>query len=224
MDAIRANATPDGMAASEEPQTGPTTTVREIRAAQRDPQALATIYATWFDPIYHYCLRRLESPGAAEDTTSRVFERVLKALPTYQVYEERPGETIRSWLFAIAHNTIVDHHRRRRFHSSLDRLLHPFHDRPSIEVAASDRSPEDQALGEDTGRAVQRALGHLPDRQRRIVELRLTGLTGPEIAHTLNITHPAVKSAQFRAYVTMREVLTELGYAPDVREDHYVGS
>lgn len=224
MDAIRAHATPDGVTASEESQTGPATTLPEIRAAQRDPQAMAAIYATWFDPIYLYCLRRLESPEAAEDTTSRIFERVLKALPNYQVNEDRPGATFRSWLFAIAHNTIVDHHRRRRFHLSLDRLLHPFQDRPSIEVHDPERSPEDQALGKDTGRAVQQALGHLPDRQRRIVELRLTGLTGPEIAHTLNITHPAVKSAQFRAYATMREVLTELGYAPDLRENDHVGS
>ena len=131
---------------------GPGTTLAEIRAAQRDPQAAATIYATWFEPVYRYCVHRLESAEAAEDATSRIFERVLKALPRYTVDEDRPGATFRSWLFAIAHNTLVDHHRRRRFHLSLDRLLHPFGDRPSIELPDPERLPDDQALAGDTNR------------------------------------------------------------------------
>ncbi len=233
MDAMRAHAKPDGVVTSEgrkrhrasadaSPDVG--TTLAEIRAAQHDPQAASAIYATWFDPVYLYCLRRLESPEAAEDATSRIFEGVLKALPTYQIDERRPGSTFRSWLFSIAHNTIVDHHRRRRFHLSLDRLQHPFGDRPSIELPDPDRLPEDQALAREVEAAVQRALGRLPERQRRIVELRLAGLTGPEIATSLDITPSAVKSAQFRAYATMRSALTEMGYAPPHHEDDHVTS
>lgn len=233
MDAMRAHAKPDGVVTSEDRErhrASPDasrdagTTLAELRAAQHDPQAASAIYATWFDPVYLYCLRRLESPEAAEDATSRIFERVLKALPTYQVDERQPGSTFRSWLFAIAHNTIVDHHRRRRFHLSLDRVRHPFGDRPSIELPDPDRLPEDQALARESEAAVRRALGHLPERQRRIVELRLIGLTGPEIAATLNITPSAVKSAQFRAYATMRAALTEMGYAPPHHEDDHATS
>ena len=209
------------LATSREERTGPETTPAEIRAAQRDPAASATIYATWFEPVYRYCLCRLESPEAAEDATARIFERVLRALPDYRVDESRPGATFRSWLFAIAHNTIVDHHRRRRFHLSLDRLLRPLRDRPAFEPPDPARAPDDDANGRDEDRAVRVALGHLPERQRRVVELRLVGLNGPEIATALNMTHPAVKSAQFRAYQTMREVLTDLGYAPhDPEDDH----
>jgi RNA polymerase sigma-70 factor, ECF subfamily len=197
---------------------GPETTLAEIEAAQRDPRAAAAIYATWFDPVYHYCYRRLGSPETAEDAASRIFERVLTALPDYRPDEDRPGATFRSWLFAIAHNTIVDHHRRRRFHLSLDRLLHPRDDTPPLHLRDPGRPPDETAIGRDTGRAVREALAHLPERQRRVVELRLAGLTGPEIATALDTTHQAVKSAQFRAYQTMRETLTALGYAPE--DDH----
>ena len=212
---MRASA--DGVPTTNDANSGPVTTLAEIRAAQRDPDAAATIYATWFEPIYRYCHRRLGSPEAAEDATARIFERVLTALPDYRPDENRPGATFRSWLFAIAHNTIVDHHRRRRFHLSLDRLLHPRDDRPPLHLRDPGRPPDDQAIGHDTDRAVREALATLPERQRRIVELRLAGLTGPEIATALDTTHQAVKSAQFRAYQTMRETLTALGYAP---EDH----
>ncbi|HEV2127087.1 MAG TPA: sigma-70 family RNA polymerase sigma factor [Thermomicrobiales bacterium] len=152
-----------------------------------------------------------------EDATSRTFERVLRSLPDYRVDVTRPGATFRAWLFAIAHNTVVDHHRRRRFHLSLDRLLHPLRNRPAFDPPDPDRAPDDAAISRDEGRAVWIALGHLPERQRRVVELRLAGLTGPEIATAQNMTLPAVKSVQFRAYQTMREVVTELGYAPDAR-------
>lgn len=212
------------MTTSREERTGPETTPAEIRAAQRDPDAAAAIYATWFEPVFRYCLRRLESPEAAEDATSRIFERVLRALPDYRVDESRPGATFRSWIFAIAHNTIVDHHRRRRFHLSLDRLLRPLRDIPVFDPPDPGRAPDDAAIGRDEDRAVRQALGHLPERQRRVVELRLAGLSGPEIATALNMTHPAVKSAQFRAYQTMRQALTELGYAPDAPEDDHATS
>lgn len=205
-------------------RSGPQTTPAQIRAAQRDPDAATAIYETWFDPVFTYCLRRLGSPEAAEDATSRIFERVLRALPDYRIDEQRPGATFRSWLFAIAHNTIVDHHRRRRFHLSLDRLLQPLRDRPAFDPPDPGRPPDDAAIGHDEDRAVRHALQHLPDRQRRVVELRLAGLNGPEIATTLNMTHPAVKSAQFRAYQTMREVLIDLGYAPDDPEDDHAAS
>lgn len=197
---------------------GPETTLAEIRAAQRDPAAAATIYATWFEPVYLYCLRRLGSPEAAEDAASRIFERVLTALPDYRPDEARAGATFRSWLFAIAHNTIVDHHRRRRFHLSLERLLGPRGDRPPLHLRDPNRPPEEQAIGRDTDRAVRDALTRLPERQRRVVELRLAGLTGPEIAAALDTTHSSVKSAQFRAYASLRETLTALGYAPE--DDH----
>lgn len=192
-----------------------------IEASKIDPHAFAPLYNRYAIPIYRFCYRKVGDPDVANDLTAQVFTRAIERIDRYQ---PRPGATFRSWLFAIAHNTIVDQHRRRRFHLSLDRLLHPFGDRPSIEMADPEQLPEEQALGRETDRAVQRALGHLPHRQRRVVELRLAGLTGPEIANTLNMTHPAVKSAQFRAYATMRKVLTELGYAPEFREDDHAAS
>ncbi len=209
------------VATSRDERTGPETSPAEIRAAQRDPAAASAIYEAWFEPVHRYCLRRLDSPEAAEDATSRIFERVLRSLPDYRVDETRPGATFRSWIFTIAHNAIVDHHRRRRFHLSLDRLIHPLRDRPAFDPPDPGRAPDDAAIGRDEDRAVRAALGHLSERQRRVVELRLAGLNGPEIATALDMTHPAVKSAQFRAYQTMRAVLTDLGYAPDAPEDDH---
>jgi RNA polymerase sigma factor (sigma-70 family) len=54
-----------------------------------------------------------------------------------------------------------------------------------------------------------------PD-QRHIVDLRLAGLTGPEIAEVLGMSESAVKSSQFRAYSRLRKLLAE----EDIFGDH----
>ena len=112
----------------------------------------------------------------------------------------------------------MDTHRRNAFrnHRSLDR---PIRDAPgprdgpthAERLVATDRStdPEDQALAHETVERVRNAPSHLPERQRQIVELRMVGLTGGEIASVLGMTPGAVKAAQFRAFGTLRPLLDD---------------
>jgi DNA-directed RNA polymerase specialized sigma24 family protein len=61
-------------------------------------------------------------------------------------------------------------------------------------------------------------LTRLPEGQRRVVELRLAGLTGPEVAAALGRSHDAVRSEQRRALAALRELLgitTENGECRD---------
>ncbi|MGC4192093.1 MAG: sigma-70 family RNA polymerase sigma factor [Thermomicrobiales bacterium] len=176
--------------------------------AQQDPKAFAPLYE-YYEPIVRgYCQRRLGNPEVAADATSRIFIRALGALPDFRPDPSRPGNTFRSWLFTIAHNVVVDVHRRNRKHPSLDQ---PGRDGVPLGESATaidpSASPEDIALANDLGRQLRDALAHLPERQRQIVELRLAGLTGAEIAESLGMSLSAVKSAQFRAYATMRTLL-----------------
>src|SRR5215210_9538086 len=55
-----------------------------IALAKRDPAAFAPLYQEYLSPIYRYCYRRLGSREAAEDATGLVFERALRALPTFR--------------------------------------------------------------------------------------------------------------------------------------------
>ena len=52
----------------------------------------------------------------------------------------------------------------------------------------------------------------LPEEQRRVVELRLAGLTGPEVAAALGRSHDSVRTTQRRALARLR---TLLGITPD---------
>lgn len=171
-----------------------------VRLASTDPEAFGMLYERYEPIVYHFCLRRLSDADLAADVTSTVFTRALAALPRYSAHPGRQGATFRSWLFAIAHNLVVDTYRRRRPHVSLDRP-------DPLQLVDPAASPEEQAILADDARRFRAVLGSLPERQRAIVELRLAGLTGIEIASALSMSESAVKSAQFRAYGTLRTLL-----------------
>ncbi len=175
--------------------------------AQIDPRDFGPLYERYAPIVYHYCLRRLSNPETASDATALVFTRALAALPRFRPDRRREGSTFRAWLFTIAHNVVVDHHRRHRPHVSLD--SQPVPPAQAHRLTDTAATPEQQALLNDSADRVHRLLSTLPERPRAIVELRLAGLSGQEIAKTLGMSHAAVKSAQRRAYASLREAVID---------------
>lgn len=194
-----------------EPPRDPAMVVREaseIARARHNPAAFAPLYERYVDAIYSYCLRRISDPEQAADMTAQIFTRALGAMPRYT---ENSG-TFRSWLFSIAHNLLVDTYRKQRDIASLDERIHIHL------VDESTPGPERLALQADLRRALHCAMTKLTDGQREVVELRLAGLTGPEIADVLGMTIAAVKSIQFRAYTRLRELLAPYAESPPSQE------
>lgn len=165
-----------------------------VVAAKADIRAFAPLYSRYFDPIYRYCFRRLGHPEAAEDAAAQVFAKALAGLPGYRTNET----SFRSWLFAIAHNVLIDETRRQRPSTTLD---------AAADTAVDAPSPEDAALAAEAGCMIRELLLQLPPDQRQVMELRLAGLTGPEIAAVVGRTLGSVKIAQVRAMAQMRTAL-----------------
>lgn len=163
-----------------------------VARAKRDRRAFAPLYARYLTPVYRYCVGCLGSREAAEDATSLVFAKALAALPGCR------DDAFRAWLFAIAHNVVADARRRGRPGVPIE---------AAIDLRDPAPTPEEAVLALDDDRSLAALLARLPDDQRRIVELRLAGLTGPEIARALGRSQGAVRVAQFRAYARLRSVL-----------------
>lgn len=176
-----------------------------IEAARENPSAFEPLYQRYAEDVYYFCYRRMDHPEEAADATSQVFIKALRALPNYRPDATNAGASFRAWLFRIATTTVIDLKRRQRPSASLDAGPN---DTP-IHLTDPARLPDDQVIRNEDARLVRAMLAKLPDRQRRIVELRLADLSGQEIADTMNITLSAVKSAQFRAYRTLRRLLQE---------------
>jgi RNA polymerase sigma factor (sigma-70 family) len=161
--------------------------------AQYSPDAFGTLYQRYLDGIYAYCARRVRSQQAAEDLTSTVFERAFTRLDSYR------GGSFRAWLFRIAHNAVTDHYRRRR-------NLVPWE--PHMSGSDDDPTPEDHAIANDEQAQLHDLMESLTEDQRQVVELRLAGLTGTEIADVVDRSPDAVKMLQYRALERMRNEIS----------------
>jgi RNA polymerase sigma-70 factor, ECF subfamily len=166
-----------------------------VSRALSDRAAFGVLFDRYAESVYRYCYRRLGDRTAAEDATSQVFTKALQALPSYRA---REGSSFAAWLFVIAHNVSADAVRRNRVHDPLD---------PSWDEVDLGPSVEETVVAIEEAHAVRGLLQRLPADQRRAMELRLAGLTGPEIATVLGRSHRAVKMLHFRAIGTLRTLL-----------------
>ena len=157
--------------------------------ARSSSDAFARLYERYMDGIYAFCQRRVNSRQAAEDLTSTVFERAFARLDSYR------GGSFRAWLFRIAHNVVTDHYRRRRNIVSWE---------PHMSGPDHDPTPEDHAIASDDRAQLHQLMDTLTDEQRYVVELRLAGLTGAEIAEVVDRSPEAIKMLQHRALERMR--------------------
>jgi RNA polymerase sigma-70 factor, ECF subfamily len=177
-----------------------------VSRALNDRAAYGVLFDRYAESVYRYCCRRLGDRSAAEDATSQVFTKVLQALPSYHARERT---SFAAWLFVIAHNVAADAVRRNRPHDPLD---------PAWDEVDLGPSVEETVVAMEEAHSVRGLLQRLPADQRRAMELRLAGLTGPEIATVLGRSHRAVKMLQFRAIGTLRTLLG-VPAAPIDRED-----
>ena len=164
-----------------------------VRAAT-DREAFGLLYDRWFDRIYGYCYRRLQTHAAAEDATSQTFLKALAGIASY-----RPDAVpFRAWLFTVAHNVVVDVYRRGCPTSALD---------DSPDLPARETGPEEQSLSLETQREVHAMIDRLTDDQADVIRLRLAGLTEREIAAVLGRSYSAVRSTQYRAIQRIKQLL-----------------
>jgi RNA polymerase sigma-70 factor (ECF subfamily) len=161
--------------------------------ARDDAQAFAVIYDRYVDRVYRYVRYRTADPRDAEDLTSEVFVRALGAIGRYA-----PRAPFYSWIYRIAHNAVVDHHRARRDQASFDEMA----DVPDGHPAAD---PEGHAVAIDRRERMRRAIGHLSDEQQEILVLRfIEGLSPMEVAVVVGKHASAVRDIQFRALHALR--------------------
>jgi RNA polymerase sigma-70 factor (ECF subfamily) len=129
-----------------------------------------------------------------------VFLRALESLPRYRW----TGAPFRAWLYRIAHNLVVDLHRRR--------TRHPVGVLDDGQVDPGRLGDPDGWLQEKVARgALPAAVDDLTALQRRVILLKFAaGLSNAEVAVVLERTEGAVKAVQHAAVVALRRCLTDL--------------
>lgn len=156
-----------------------------LRGGSRE--AFDTLFERHKDAIWRFFRRRLCDPSRAEELLQDVFLAVLQNVQRYE-----PRASFRSYLFAIAFNTLKAERRRHATHS----------ERPVDDV------PGD-SLDLDAAIWVRRALAALDRDDREILMLReYEGLSYQEIGGLLRLPLNTVRSRLFRARMELRDTLS----------------
>jgi RNA polymerase sigma factor (sigma-70 family) len=145
------------------------------------------LFAANHQRLFRYFCRAVGQAEAARDLTQEVFLRVSRtAIPS-----AADGE-LRAWLFRIARNLVLDHHRTR--------LRRP---EPSTLLDDQSRSPS-----QDVNLAVNEALASLAALDRDVFLMReVAGLGYEEIAGACELTADAVRSRIHRTRLQLRDLL-----------------
>lgn len=153
------------------------------------------------DAVVNLTYRYLGNRTDAEDLAQEVFLKVYRARARYE-----PAAKFTTWLYRVAANTCLNEVRDRRRRPTF--AAAPFDAREDGGVPAADRnspSPPEEAERSEMREAVRAALAELPERQRMALVLnKFHGLGYEELADSLGMTVPAVKSLLVRARENVR--------------------
>src|SRR5260370_39858800 len=123
-----------------------------VERAKRDAEAFGELYDHYFGQIYRFVYSRLHDQDAAEDVTSEVFFKALRAIGRY-----RPsGHPFSAWLYQISVNAINDHYRSRRTTSSIE---------DAVGVPDPSRPLADRVVDSSEAQRVWSAIDSLPPQQ-----------------------------------------------------------
>ncbi len=169
-----------------------------IRAAGGDAEAFGSLYDRHVDAVYRYVFYRVRNEAEAEDVTSDVFLKALRAIPRYE-----PRQAVLAWLYRIARNAVIDRGRRLA-----NRTQVTFED--ALSHAAADRvvDPNEALLaGSDAG-AVRAAIRQLTPLQQEVIVLRyVEGLDTAQICRITGRRDGTIRGIEFRALGALRGLI-----------------
>jgi RNA polymerase sigma-70 factor (ECF subfamily) len=145
--------------------------------------------------MYGFALRSLEDPGLAEEAVQEAFLRAWRAADRF---DPELG-SLRTWLFAILRNVVIDLGRAR--------AARP---RAVAELPEQGHEPfEDMLLTWQ----VEEALRRIGDQHRRaLVETYLRGRPYSAVAAELGVPEGTIKSRVYYGLRALRNALEEMGY------------
>lgn len=155
-------------------------------------QATERIWQDYHNQLLSFIRRRVSDTDMAEDILQDVFVKIHSRLDTL-VQSER----IQNWLYRIARNAVIDHHRTRKVTEPLPDDL------------PQKAEPDDEAWRE-LERCVVPIIELLPDRYRDALLLsEIEGLPMKEVAARLQLSLPGAKSRVQRGRVLLKQVFLD---------------
>ncbi|HET9982303.1 MAG TPA: sigma-70 family RNA polymerase sigma factor [Longimicrobiales bacterium] len=188
-------------------------TDQQIVAMAREGREVAfrELIARYERPVLSLIYRLVRDREKAEDLAQDSFIKVLNALDRYD-----PSYKFSSWIFKIAHNTALDHLRKKGLDTlSLDGSPHATtadEAEASVLTAVSDdETPEEYTANRELGAEIERAVARLRPEYRTAITLwHAEARPYEEIAEIMGVPLGTVKTYIHRARNELKQHLAHL--------------
>lgn len=189
-------------------------------AAGQDPSAIDRLLACHREPLRRMIAVRLDRGlNRREDASDVVQGVLLEASRRLADYLRQPAMPFQLWLRQIAHDQMIDVHRRHRVAArrSIDRersiASKEFLDRSSMDLASALRdqgpTPAAEAIRRELVDRFHAALEELGADDREVLIMRhFEHLTNSESSVALGVSEPAAGMRYLRALRRLRDLLT----------------
>lgn len=166
----------------------------QIQRAKDNPAEFAVLYEKYFEQVYYFIFKRVESADTAGDICSTVF---LKALTHLSGYRDM-GLPFSSWLFRVARNELFTLYRR----SKVELVL-------SVETSGILQMVNEMGNAQQQDYSdLHQALSELAAQDVELIEMRFfEGRPFKEIAQILDMTET---NAKVRTYRILDKLKTKL--------------
>ncbi|MDF2379684.1 MAG: RNA polymerase sigma factor [Candidatus Gracilibacteria bacterium] len=160
----------------------------------RDYSEFEGYYNEYKDSIYSYLYYRSGRNNAlAEDLTSEIFMKALQKFDSYQ-----PDKSFKSWIYAIAHNHLIDHYRKNRTTVDLTAVENIIESESDDVKSMLNRRIASEQMTE--------LLQHVSDEEREILLMRFhQGLPTKEIADIVDRDDGNVRVIIHRALAKLQK-------------------
>ena len=180
--------------------SGPADEELMLGYAGGDAGAFEVLYGRHRGPLYRFLLRQVGDTATAEELFQDVWMRVIDSRGRYQ-----PRAKFSSWVYAIAHNRLMDFYRA----SGKARFLDQEQAEDVLDALPSEDLPPEVLV--DRKRAAERlfaALADLPEPQREAFLLQQEGeLSVEEIGAVTGVSRETAKSRLRYALAKLRASL-----------------
>ncbi len=178
--------------------------VLRSRRRDGDEQALRSAYDAHAGELFGFALRSLGDRGLAEEVAQETFVRAWRSR---ERFDERRG-SLRTWLFSIARNLIIDSVRARNARPA------QAGGKPNSDLAETAEAADERSL---RGMLIADAMERLSEDHRVVIrEIYLRDRRYEDLAGELGVPPGTLRSRTYYALKSLRLALEEMGW-PDER-------
>lgn len=160
---------------------------------QGNASAFSELYARYEAPLYRYFRRQLNNPPA-DDVFQELWMRLIASARQF-----RAESSLKTWLYQIAHNMVIDSWRSERRHDEVKT------DTDADSLPGSQHNPEQLDASREQSQALIAAVAALPFEQREAFVLKEeAGFSLEEIAQITGTSRETVKSRLRYAFGKLR--------------------